>query len=130
MQKLVLLDEFDKEYKRLQRPAAAVAKVDRSLALSKTLNDASIADDRKVREYIDRLHRYLNVDKTTKEPIAEINWISEPAPVTPRQAPRRQLETSGSSTQQARKKKKGKRKAQPAAIRLQWDQYGPAPTRR
>ena len=34
--KLVLVDEFDKEYKRLQRPATAVAKTDHSLKLSKT----------------------------------------------------------------------------------------------
>ena len=35
--KLVLLDEFDREYKRLQRPADAVAKTGRSLELSDTL---------------------------------------------------------------------------------------------
>jgi len=47
--KLVLLDEFDKEYKRLQRPIEAVAKTDKSLQLSDTLHEWSLDDDRKVR---------------------------------------------------------------------------------
>ena len=47
--KLVLVDEFDREYKWLQRPAAAVAKTDHSLRLSDTLCNGSMADDRKVR---------------------------------------------------------------------------------
>jgi len=50
--KLVLLDEFDREYKRLQRPAAAVAKTDHSLRLSNTLLDSSLTDDRKVKQYV------------------------------------------------------------------------------
>jgi len=40
--KLVLIDEFDKEYKRLQRPSDAVAKTGRSLQLSDTLLNSSI----------------------------------------------------------------------------------------
>jgi len=58
--KLVLVNEFDREYKRLQRHADA-AKADHSLQLSDTLRDQSVADDRKVREYVAALHRYLNV---------------------------------------------------------------------
>ena len=61
--KLVLVDEFDREYKRLQRPANAVAKTDHNLRLSDTLRDGSLSDDRKVREYVAELHRYLNIDK-------------------------------------------------------------------
>ena len=61
--KLVLVDEFDREYKRLQRPADAVAKTDHSLRLSDTLRDGSLTNDRKVREYVAELHRYLNIDK-------------------------------------------------------------------
>jgi len=67
--KLVLVDEFDREYKRQQRPVNAVAKTDHSLRLSDTLRDGSLSDDRKVREYVVELHRYLNIDKkaqTTK----------------------------------------------------------------
>ena len=97
--KLVLLDEFDREYKRLQRPAAAVAKTDRSLRLSETLRKGSLADDRKVREYIGALHRYLNATPA-EQPTAEINWSTEPTTARPR-----------------KQKKKAKR-------RLQWAQYG------
>ena len=99
MQKLVLLDEFDREYKRLQRPAAAVAKTDHSLRLSDTLRSGSVADDRKVREYVGALHRYLNVDNRApvEEPAPKINWSTEPR----------------------KKKKRGRRGPQT----LQWDQY-------
>jgi len=79
--KLVLIDEFDREYKRLQRPADAVAKTDHSLQLSDTLRDQSVADDRKVREYITALHRYLNVRKQVPtEPEAEPNFGGLPSP--------------------------------------------------
>ena len=61
--KLVLVDEFDREYKRLQRPVDAVAKTGHSLQLSDTLRNQSLADDQKVREYIAALHKYLNVRK-------------------------------------------------------------------
>jgi len=61
--KLVLVDELDREYKRLQRPAVAVAKTDHSLRLSDTLRNGSLSNDRKVREYVAELHRYLNIDK-------------------------------------------------------------------
>jgi len=72
--KLVLVDEFDREYKRLQRPTDAVAKTDRSLQLSDTLHRQSIADDRKVREYVAVLHRYLNTRKEVpEEPEVEPN---------------------------------------------------------
>lgn len=61
--KLVLVDEFDREYKRLQKPSDAVAKTNRSLQLSDTLRNQSLAEDHKVREYIAALHKYLNIRK-------------------------------------------------------------------
>jgi len=84
--KLVLLDEFDREYKRLQRPANAVAKTGRSLQLSDTLPESSLDDDRKVKEYVAALHRYLNVRKELPpQPITELL----PLPPTPHTQPRR-----------------------------------------
>jgi len=59
--KLVLVDEFDREYKRLQRSADAIAKTDRSLQLSDTLRQPSPDDDRKVREYVAALHRQRRI---------------------------------------------------------------------
>jgi len=78
--KLVLLDEFDREYKLLQKPAAAVAKTDHSLRLSNTLRDSSLTDDCKVKRYVEELHRYLNVDKqvATQQSTPKINCLSEP----------------------------------------------------
>jgi len=101
--KLVLVDEFDKEYKRLQRPATAVVKTDHSLRVSNTLRNDSLTDDRKVREYVGALHRYLNVnnqapvDQTTPK----INWGTEPV----------------------KKKKKKTPTGRQVARTLQWDQY-------
>ena len=98
--KLVLVDEFDREYKRLQRPAAAVAKTDHSLRLSDTLRNGSAADDRKVKEYVGALHRYLNVDNRApvEESTPKINWSTEPS---------------------KKKKKRGRR----VPRTIQWDQY-------
>jgi len=88
--KLVLVDEFDKEYKRLQRPADAVAKTGRSLQLSDTLRNSSIADDRKVREYVAALHRYLNVRKDLpEEPRVEPNLGTYVPPAVARPRRRR-----------------------------------------
>ena len=130
--KLVLVDEFDREYKRLQRPAAAVAKTDHSLRVSDALCNASLADDRKVREYVGQLHRYLNVDNRAprEERPAKINWLTEPQPVTPRRSTvSRPRDSSGSSAAQAgpsrKRQKKGKRRGVPT--RLEWAQYGPQP---
>ena len=58
--KLVLVDEFDREYKRLQKPADAVAKTNSSLLLSNTLRNQSLSDDQKVREYIAALGAYIS----------------------------------------------------------------------
>ena len=88
--KLVLVDEFDREYKRLQRPADKVAKTDHSLQLSDTLRDTSIADDRKVREYVAALHRYLNVRKEVPaEPEIEPVLGTYAPPPPPVRGPRR-----------------------------------------
>jgi len=85
--KLVLVDEFDREYKRLQRSEDAVAKIDRSLQLYDTLREPSLDDDRKVREYVAALHRYLNVGKEVpRESTAKVNPLTEPLPPPPQPA--------------------------------------------
>jgi len=116
--KLVLLDEFDREYKRLQRPTvtAAVAKAHHSLRLSNTLRDGSLSDDRKVRQYVGEFHRYLNVNN--REPPVEstnpsTNWLTEPEPIQPKRQ---------ASQQQKRKRKKNKT-SRHATRTSQWDQY-------
>ena len=110
--KLVLVDEFDREYKRLQRPTAAVVKANHSLSLSNTLRNSSLSDDRKARQYADELHRYLNVDKSAEQstPVA-INWITDPEPR------KRVVEKKKTKT------KKNKKTSRHATRTLQWDQY-------
>ena len=72
--KLVLVDEFDREYKRLQKPADAVAKANNSLQLSNTLH--ALSDDQKVREYLAALHRFINVRKDVPAEPKEIGRAS------------------------------------------------------
>jgi len=107
--KLVLVDEFDRQYKRLQRPAVAVAKTDHSLRLSDTLRDGSLSNNRKVREYVAKLHRYLNIDKKAPdEQTVKFNWATEPVSV---------------QTPVVRKQKRKKTATKKVAKRtLQWDQ--------
>jgi len=61
MQNDYLIDKFDRIYKQLQRPTAAVAKMHSSIQLSKTLQDKQLGDDEKVQRYVAELHRYLNI---------------------------------------------------------------------
>ena len=82
--KLILVDESDREYKRLQRPTNAVAKTKHSLEVSNTLRDSTLADDQKVREYVAALHRYLNLRKqVTVEPTVQVNPITVAPPPSP-----------------------------------------------
>lgn len=73
--KLVLVDEFDREYKRLQRPVDSVARTHKSLQIAKTLGDSKLADDEKVRQHVADLHRYFNLSnvqqpqQTKKRPV-------------------------------------------------------------
>ena len=59
--RLYLVHEFDRVYKQLQRPSAAVAKTHSSIQLSRTLQDNQLSEDEKVRRYVAELHRYLNI---------------------------------------------------------------------
>ena len=73
--KLILVDESDREYKRL--PTNAVAKTKHSSEVSNTLRDSTLADDQKVREYVAALHRYLNLRKQVPvEPTVQVNPIT------------------------------------------------------
>ena len=82
--KLILVDENDREYKRLQRPTNAVAKTKHSLEVSNTLRDNTLADDQKVWEYVAALHRYLNLRKQVPvEPSVQVNPITVVPPTPP-----------------------------------------------
>jgi len=92
--KLVLLDEQDREYKRLQRPTAAVAKTRKSLELTDTLRDPFVADDCKVKQYIAALHRYLNVRKEVPEEASvSVNPLTDPTPISRSRKKRKRKQT-------------------------------------
>ena len=106
--RLYLVDEFDRVYKQLQRPTAAVAKTRSSIQLSKTLDDNTLDEDEKVRRYVGELHRYLNIaddraqqqqqPKRRKRPLININTSTLPRAVsqTPTSPLRRQLRSEPS----------------------------------
>jgi len=82
--KLILVNESDREYKRLQRPTNAVGKTKHSLEVSNTLRDSTLADDQKVREYVAALYRYLNLRKQVPvEPTVQVNPITVAPPTPP-----------------------------------------------
>ena len=88
--KLVLVDEFDREYKRLQKPTDAVAKTNSSLHLSNTLRNQSLSDDQKVRQYVAALHKYINTRaEVPEEPIVKTNTTTEVTPPVRRGRPKR-----------------------------------------
>jgi len=59
--RLYLIDEFDREYKRVQRPSAVVAKAQSAILLDDTLRTSELDDHEKAQQYVAELHRYLNV---------------------------------------------------------------------
>jgi len=88
--KLVLVDEFDREYKRLQKPANVVAKTNSSLHLSNTLRNQSLSDDQKVRQYVAALQKYINTRaEVPVEPIVKTNTTTEVPPPVRRGRPKR-----------------------------------------
>jgi len=59
--RLYLIDEFDREYKRVQRPSAVVVKARSAVQLDDMLRSSELDDHEKAPQYVAELHRYLNV---------------------------------------------------------------------
>ena len=98
--RLYLIDEFDREYKQLQRPAAAVAKTRSAIRLTDTLRNSNLDEHDKVRRYVAELHRYLNVNdprqrqsvlptrkRARKDSPIGVNALSAPLPTRYRPPP-------------------------------------------
>ena len=51
----------DREYKQIQKPGANVARSTLSLDIKRILNDKRRDDDQKVKQYVNALHRYVNI---------------------------------------------------------------------
>jgi len=54
---LYLIDEFDREYKHVQRPSAVVAKVRSVIQLDDTPRSTELDDHERVHQYLAELHR-------------------------------------------------------------------------
>jgi len=65
--RLYLVDEFSREYKRLQHPVGAVAKARSAIKLHRTLKNNELDNHEKARQYVAELHRYLNRTTLTKQ---------------------------------------------------------------
>ena len=95
--KLVLVDpqfleqlKADREYKQIQKPAELVAKTNLSLDIGKTLYDQSLSEDRKVKQYIASLHKYLNINNELPiEPVVKSNPLTEIVQEPPRKRRRK-----------------------------------------
>jgi len=55
--RLYLIDEFDREYKRVQCPSAVVAKARSAVQLEYMLCSTELDDREKARQYVAELHR-------------------------------------------------------------------------
>jgi len=93
--RLYLIDDFDRVYKQLQRATADVAKTRSSIQLTKTLDDNSLDENKRVRQYVAELHRYLNIGEPRPQtqqqkgkPIAD-KLLSLAPPPSPSPAGRR-----------------------------------------
>ena len=61
--KKIALNDLDREYRRVIRPAVPVRKSALSLDIRRILNNRKKNDDQKVKDYVYALHRYLNVGR-------------------------------------------------------------------
>ena len=92
--RLYLIDEFDRQYKQLQRPAASAAKARSVIQLNDTLRNRNLDEHEKARQYVAELHRYLNVNapgqrqqqqqpaakRKPKRPVTRFNTLASPPP--------------------------------------------------
>ena len=96
----------DREYEQVQKPGAAVARGTLSLDIKRILNDKKRDDDQKVKQYVNALHRYVNIrDKPPVEREVASNPITRPKTIKTKKQegeeeskPRRSTRTKKEST--------------------------------
>jgi len=103
----------DREYKQIQKPGAAVARGSLSLDIKRILNDKRRDDDQKVKQYVDALHRYVNIrDKPPVEREVASNPITRPKAIRTKKQRREEEfkeEEESKSRRSSRTKKKSTR---------------------
>jgi len=111
-QKIAL--DLDREYRRVRRPAVPVKKGALSLDIKRILKQKKKDDQEKVKDYVNALHRYINIRDTIPQEQTElqINPLNEPR--TPPPPPPQPINV------QTKKKRKKRRRV--IATR-EWAQY-------
>jgi len=65
--RLCPINEFNREYKHVQRPSAAIVKARSAVRRDDILHSTELDDHEKACQYLVELHRYLNI--TTPPPL-------------------------------------------------------------
>jgi len=92
--------DLDREYRRVRRPSVPVKKGALSLDIKRILNKKK-DDQEKVKDYVNALHRYMNVRDTIPQQQTELQINSLNEPITPPPPP-----TNAQKKKQRRKKKR------------------------
>jgi len=101
----------DREYKQIQKPGAAVARGSLSLDIKRILNDKRRDDDQKVKQYVDALHRYVNIrDKPPVEREVASNPITRPKTIKTKKQ-RREEELTEEEESKSRRSTRTKKKS-------------------
>jgi len=97
----------DREYKQIQKPGAAVARSTLSLDIKRILNDKRRDDDQKVKQYVNALHRYVNIrDKPPVEREVASNPITRPKTIKTKKQRREEEEEEESKPRRSTRVKK------------------------
>jgi len=74
--------DLDRKYRRILRPAVPVQKSALTLEIGKILNNRKKNDQEKVKDYINVLHRYMNVRNKIPKPEEQDKFESNINPIT------------------------------------------------
>ena len=100
----------DREYKQIQKPGAAVARGTLSLDIKRILKDKKRDDDQKVKQYVNALHRYVNIrDKPPVEREVASNPITRPKTIKTKKQRREEGEEESKPRRSTRTKKESTR---------------------
>ena len=101
----------DRQYMQIQKPGSAVARSTLSLDIKRILNDKRRDDDHKVKQYVNALHRYVNIrDKPLVEHKVASNPITRPKTIkTKKQRREEEKEKESKPRRSTRTKKKSTR---------------------
>ena len=113
----------DREYKQIQKPSAAVARGTLSLDIKRILNDKKRDDDQKVKQYVNALHRYVNIrDKPPVEREVASNPITRPKTIKTKKQRREDI-VEGEDEEESKPRRSTRTKKQSARLPKGWKPY-------